>query len=457
MRLAVQVADTLLAARTAPPDVAVLRLATALAARDSARADASVTSLAKGPLDFLAVPLRAWLAVDRRGGDPIAILDAAPVDGLARRFVAENRALLLIATHRPAEGVAALRPLIAADGGASQLRFAAARLLACTGHRDDAAALLEGHNAEGLRTLTRRKGCRIDAAFGARQLFVRVAAEVSAGDSAPLAIVLTRSALILDPNDDRARLVLAGALANDEAEADALAVLDAIPRGSAFAGAAAAQRIAILDGTGRASEALELARASADGQAANGNDIQRLGDLLFAAGRYDEAAEAYARASAATPRPADWILALQRGSALERAGKWSEAKPLLQRAAQLAPDEPAALNALGYAQADRGEALPVARALLERALKLRPNDPSITDSLAWAYLRSGETARALPMLESAARARPTSAEINEHLGDAYWMLGRRYEARYAWRAAAVVASAGPESTRIMAKIAQGPR
>ena len=43
---------------------------------------------------------------------------------------------------------------------------------------------------------------------------------------------------------------------------------------------------------------------------------------------------------------------------------------------------------------------------------------------------TGDAARALPMLEKAA-AKKSDPEINEHLGDVYWALGRRIDARYA--------------------------
>ena len=95
-----------------------------------------------------------------------------------------------------------------------------------------------------------------------------------------------------------------------------------------------------------------------------------------------------------------------------------------------------------------------ATALLERASKLRPDDAAITDSLGWAYFRQGDIAKALPLLEKAAQNEPGSATINEHLGDAYWRTGRRYEARYAWRAAALYAE-GEQKVRLSAKLADG--
>ena len=44
--------------------------------------------------------------------------------------------------------------------------------------------------------------------------------------------------------------------------------------------------------------------------------------------------------------------------------------------------------------------------------------------------------------------------IQEHLGDAYWHAGRRYEARYAWRAAAIHAGPG-DAERLSSKLAAG--
>src|SRR3546814_4067231 len=95
-----------------------------------------------------------------------------------------------------------------------------------------------------------------------------------------------------------------------------------------------------------------------------------------------------------------------------------------------------------------------ALALVERASALEPDDPAITDSLAWAYFRLGDTAKALPLLQEAARKSPADVEINEHLGDVYWKAGREYEARYAWRAAAIYAE-GDDAKRLAGKIEGG--
>jgi Flp pilus assembly protein TadD len=142
------------------------------------------------------------------------------------------------------------------------------------------------------------------------------------------------------------------------------------------------------------------------------------------------------------------------GRALDRAGRWDEALPALQRAVALGPEQPAALKYLGYAQVARGENIAGAQALLERARALKPDDAEIADSLAWALFQRGEVAQALPLLEQAVKGDPSAARANEHLGDAYWRLGRHYEARYAWRAATLTAE-NEANTRLETKLAHG--
>ena len=58
------------------------------------------------------------------------------------------------------------------------------------------------------------------------------------------------------------------------------------------------------------------------------------------------------------------------------------------------------------------------------------------------------------MLEKAQAGDPANPVIVEHLGDAYWKAGRRFQARYHWRAAALLADAGM-AARLEAKLRDG--
>jgi len=49
---------------------------------------------------------------------------------------------------------------------------------------------------------------------------------------------------------------------------------------------------------------------------------------------------------------------------------------------------------------------------------------------------------------------PQDPTINEHLGDAYWTVGRKYEARYAWKTAILFAD-DEDTNRLATKIDLG--
>lgn len=454
--LARRAAAVLKGADVAPMDVAILDLSDAIRSGNRVAADDALGRIGAGPLDFLAPIVRAWLA-QARGGDPIAILDNARDSGLGRRYIAEHRALLLVAGGRSDVGLAALRAAIGTDGNSFDLRWNGATVLAAKGKRGDAAASIDDDSATaaGLREALRRK-VKPDAAFGASRLFARLASDLAGQDAEPLLIVLHRSALLLDPGYDRSRLLLAEALEKEGATTGALTVLAEVRPASAFHAAAQAARIKLVQARGDAAAALQIAASLAAQTGAGPSDRQLYADMLVEAGRDAEAARVYGAMVERAGDSATWVNHLQLGGALERAGQWPAALPHLRKAVDLAPNQAVALNYLGYALVDRGQDLAEGRALLERASQLRPDDPAITDSLGWAYFRSGDHARALPLLERAAQGNPSSPTINEHLGDAYWQAGRRFEARYAWRAASIYAQ-GEQQTRITGKLADGLR
>jgi tetratricopeptide (TPR) repeat protein len=430
-----------------------VRFAIALKAGDRAGAAAAIDRLRKGPLGFLVPVLDAWLALDR-GEDPLAILDTSGKDPLARRYRAENRVMLLIALHRSGEALDELRPLL--GQGTDDLRINAALLLGATGERDLANVLLTGDQPE-LKALrgSLGKGAKPSAVTGGARLFLSLAVDLMQGDApTPVSILLTRCALLLDPTDDRVRLYLAEAQSRGGMNTLALGTLGQVGRQSPFARGAAAGRIAALRRAGKLPEAIALARVQSADRASTSADAAAYGDLLSTDKQFAAAAAAYATALGRPGGDQDWTLFQRRGVALDLAGRWDEALPALRRAAALAPGEAKALETLGMALIAHRQDLDDAQTLLERASGLAPDDAAITDSLGWSYYQRGDVARALPLLERAVAADPGGSQANEHLGDVYWQLGRRYEAHYAWRAAAVYADAGA-APRIAAKLANG--
>ncbi|WP_254620891.1 tetratricopeptide repeat protein [Sphingomonas sp. CL5.1] len=447
-------AAALAATGVAPADAALISIAAAAHRHDLAAADTAIGRLAGDKLAVLGAPLKAWAALER-GGDPFATLAQRPSDSVARRLSDENRALIQIARGRYDEGMAGLRALLGNDQASVDLRIAAAQLLIGAGQDARARELLGGDLTAIVALREQPRGVKPSLAFGAARLFVRLADDLAAGDPGPLSITLTRAALRAEPDNDRARLLLASTLARIDRTDRALAVLDGIDRKGPWARAADSARIAVLAGAERYDEAIRVATPLAQPEDAPDVALATLADLLLAANRVSEAAPVYRRLLDRPSAAGRWEPWLQYAAALDQSGDWPGARAALLHAQALAPNEPAVLNYLGYGDITHGGDVPKALAMLQRASALRPDDSAITDSLGWAYFRTGDLAHAVPLLERAAQASPENAEIGEHLGDAYWRAGRRFEARYAWRAAQVVADDVKDRNRLAAKIADG--
>ncbi len=466
--LALKAAAALNKGGALPADGQLLFLANALKTKDWPAANAAVEALAKdGSFDFMVPVLRAWVAQASKQGDPIAILDAPTGSALTSALASEQRALILIASSKLDDAATvAQAQALATGGGSLPLKLAVASRLQAAGKRDAALALLRGDDpvmAKARAQVEKGKPLRAgspDAAGGMAALLVRVGEAIQADPRSPVALTMVRLASWLDPSNDGAAVMLARLLANVGQAESALALAAKIPAESPYAGAAIDTRVGILTELGRREEALALAQAKSNAVSATLADIVRTGDLLVALERQAEAAQVYERAITVAqdaPEAADrlWSLYLLQGGALERSGNWAAAKPALEKAVALSPLQPVALNYLGYAQLERRENVKAAMALIERASQLKPDDPAITDSLGWAHYLTGDVVRAIPALEKAVQGQPGDATINEHLGDAYWAAGRKYEARYAWGAAAVFADTADVAARAKAKAEGG--
>lgn len=94
--------------------------------------------------------------------------------------------------------------------------------------------------------------------------------------------------------------------------------------------------------------------------------------------------------------------------------------------------DPMVQNALGYLMVDRARRYKEGLALIEQAHEQTPDSGPVLDSLGWALHRVGRNAEALPYLEKA-RERIYDPEIELHLADVLWALGRKDDARAVWQ------------------------
>ncbi len=115
----------------------------------------------------------------------------------------------------------------------------------------------------------------------------------------------------------------------------------------------------------------------------------------------------------------------------ERTGSLPVAERHLRRLIEIKPDYAHAYNALGYSLAERNERLDEAQQLIDKALQLAPEDPFILDSKGWVLFRRGDASGALEALKKAFALR-ADPEIAAHMGEVLWALGRKDEARKTW-------------------------
>ncbi|WP_229417438.1 tetratricopeptide repeat protein [Massilia sp. Root418] len=120
--------------------------------------------------------------------------------------------------------------------------------------------------------------------------------------------------------------------------------------------------------------------------------------------------------------------------AAEKLGKTELMETSLRKVMEIAPDNHHAYNALGYSLADRNQRLDEAYTLVEKALQMAPNDPFIMDSMGWVQYRQGRLKEAEATLRQAYTLR-NDPEIAVHLGEVLWAQGDQGGAQKLWREA----------------------
>ena len=145
---------------------------------------------------------------------------------------------------------------------------------------------------------------------------------------------------------------------------------------------------------------------------------------------YKEAYQVQVEMVALAPNDAE--LVYDQAMLAEKMGNPDTMEQLLRQVIARQPQYHHAYNALGYSLADRGLRLAEAKQLILKALEFAPNDPFIMDSLGWVEFRLGNKADAKRLLETAYKARP-DVEIAAHLGEVLWSLGDKEGATRVWK------------------------
>ena len=414
---------------------------------------------------FLTPLLQAWIAAERGDSTAFELINQVPGASPVAPYLAEHRALILLRQGKREEAEPIARRAIGVAGRReARVRIALADGFMRLGDRSRAVAMLEGRDtalAGARRAIEagRKPGHGIRTpAEALSETLVALGLDLRRSEAPALAAALVQVARHASPVNPQAPVILGLLLDAKNQEEQALAALRSVPDESYFASEARDVEVRNLLGNGRRDEALARAQAFLANGEPRADDFTRLGDVLSDMGRHAEAAAAFGRALALVanggPGPEVWTLHLLRGGELEQADQWPAARQALEAALALAPNHPLVLNYLGYAKLERGETPDQAEQLIAKASQLAPDNASITDSLGWAQFKRGRIDDAISTLQRAALADPAQAEIHEHLGDALYTAGRRFEARHFWSAALITAEDDVKK-RLQGKIEAG--
>ena len=191
------------------------------------------------------------------------------------------------------------------------------------------------------------------------------------------------------------------------------------------------RRATLLARQGKTDEARKLIRSQVEKTPAEARlKLSTEVQVLRENKQYKTAYDLLTDAASRTPNDMDLVYDL--AMVAEKMGNLEDMERLLKKVIAAKPDYQHAYNALGFSLAERNVRLPEARQLVVKALELAPNDPFITDSLGWVEFRSGNLTEALKILQGAYKARP-DAEIAAHLGEVLWAMGKRDQAVLIWK------------------------
>ncbi len=145
-----------------------------------------------------------------------------------------------------------------------------------------------------------------------------------------------------------------------------------------------------------------------------------------------------------------------RGALLEKMKNFEGAEAEFRKILKDDPNNPGALNYLGYMLADRDQHLEEAQQLITKALEIDPQNYAYMDSLGWVYYHQNLLDQAADQLRRALDKVNTDPTVHDHLGDVLLKQGKVKEAIAQWQSSLKSWSSSPATADVdpadMAKV-----
>ena len=270
-----------------------------------------------------------------------------------------------------------------------------------------------------------------------------------------VALAYLRLALRLDPTLDEAWMLVGDILTTNLDGGGARDAFARVRPGSSQYLAARTRLAWSYQNGGEKAQALVVARETLARYPDAREARIDLADLLRVDEQFQESTSILDDLIGDRSKATDWQLLYMRAVDESESGRWPDAERDLQAALTLRPNEPELLNFLGYSWIDRGVNLPEAMVMVQKAVSLQPQSGAMIDSLGWGYFKMGDFPAAVEKLEAAVALEAGDPDVNDHLGDAYWRIGRRVEAAFQWRRVLTLDPSPKLKAEVEAKLASG--
>jgi tetratricopeptide (TPR) repeat protein len=136
--------------------------------------------------------------------------------------------------------------------------------------------------------------------------------------------------------------------------------------------------------------------------------------------------------------PEQESLRVSKALLLERMKRMPQAIEVMRSLVRDRPDDPSALNMLGYTLIDNThptrDQIHEGYEMIQKASKALPDSGAVQDSMGWALHKLDRNDEALKYLQQAMNS-VRDPDVAVHLGEVQWALGKHDEARATWQAA----------------------